>query len=172
MGTVNTLTLDLQRNIYQFVRVAQYDENSRTIIIKVTDNGKPYPINTTSITPHIKYLKNDGKKVVDDTSQGTLSVLNDGTLKLVLSAQMCAVFGQNEAELMLLDTVSKEVIHTCHFFVNIGKSVFQNNEVTSSDEFQSFEHALVRTEEMADRLEYILENLKPITKSQIDAMFS
>lgn len=164
MGTIKKITVDLQRNKYEYVRVSQYDENSRTIIIQITDNGKSYSVDTSSVTPHIKYLKSDGKYVVNDTSEETLTVLEDGTIKLVLSAQMCASYGRNEAELVLIDTDSQEVLHTCHFYVNVDKAVFQDNEVTSKDEFTSFENALLR-------VEYILDRLQPITESQIDALF-
>jgi hypothetical protein len=164
LGTVKKITLDLQRNKYEYIRVAEYDENSRTVIIKITNNGAIYRIDASKNDVHIKYKKSDGKYVVNDLDSKVLSILSDGTIKLVLSAQMCASYGNNEAELVIMDLTTKEIIHTCHFNVIVSKSVFDNNKISSKDEFKSFENALLRCE-------YLLDNLKPITISQIDALF-
>lgn len=161
-GTSKKITLDLCRNKYVSTRVAQYDINSREIIIQITDDGKPYHVDPSQVSVRIKYLKSDRNPVVDDIPSE--NILSDGTIKLILSEQMCASYGRNEAELLLIDTTSSKAIHTMHFVVVVEKSSVDNDVVTSTQEYKSFENALVR-------LEYILENLKPITKSQIDALF-
>lgn len=162
IGKPNKITLDLYINKHVFTRVAQYDINSREVIIKITDKGAPFPIDSSEYSVRIEYLKSDRTSIVDDIP--TENILDDGTIKLVLSEQMCASFGQCEARLFLCSTIDKEAIHTMHFNIIVDKAVIDNNTVTSSNEYTSFENALVR-------LEYILGNFHPITKSQIDDLF-
>ena len=162
IGKPNKITLDLYINKHVYTRVAQYDINSREVIIKITDKGASFPIDSSEYSVRIEYLKSDRTSIIDDIPSE--NILSDGTIKLVLSEQMCASFGQCEARLFLIAPSTKEVIHTMHFNIIVDKSVVENSTVTSSNEYTSFENALVR-------LEYILENLKPITKSQIDQLF-
>lgn len=161
-GTSKKIILDLSINKYVSTRVAQYDINSREIIIQLTDDGKPYYVDPSQVSVRIKYRKSDGKLVVNDIPSE--NILTDGTIRITLSDQMCASHGNNEAELSLINVSSKQVLHTMHFIVNVEKSVFSDEEVSSKDEFKSFENALIR-------FEYVLDRLQPITKSQIDNLF-
>ena len=97
-GTSKKITLDLCRNKYVSTRVAQYDINSREIIIQITDDGKPYHVDPSQVSVRIKYLKSDRNPVVDDNPSE--NILSDGTIKLILSEQMSASYGRNEAELL------------------------------------------------------------------------
>lgn len=162
IGKPNKITLDLYINKHVYTRVAQYDIDSREVIIKITDKGASFPIDSSKYSVRIEYLKSDRTSIVDDIP--VENILPDGTIRLVLSEQMCASFGRNEARLFLSSPKTQEVIHTMHFDVIVDKAIVDNSTVTSSNEYTSFENALVR-------LEYILENLKPITKSQIDELF-
>lgn len=162
IGKPNKIILDLYINKHVYTRVAQYDIDSREINIKITDRGASFPIDSSKYSVRIEYLKSDRTSIVDDIP--VENILPDGTIRLVLSEQMCASFGQCEARLFLIAQSTKEVIHTMHFNVIIDKAVLNNNTVTSSNEYTSFENALVR-------LEYILGNFRPITKSQIDELF-
>lgn len=162
IGTPKKITLDLYINKHVYTRVAQWDNNSREIIIRITDQGKVFPIDSSQFSVKVEYLKSDRTSVIYDIPSE--NILSDGTIKFVLNEQMCASFGQCEARLFLIAQSTKEVIHTMHFNVIIDKAVLNNNTVTSSNEYTSFENALVR-------LEYILGNFRPITKSQIDALF-
>lgn len=169
IGTPKKITLDLYINKHVYTRVAQWDDNSREIIIKITDKGKVFPIDSSRFIVRLEYIKSDRKSVVFDIPSE--NILPDGTIKLILSEQMCSSYGQNEARLFLLDIENKETIHTMHFNIIVDKEVLKNNQVTSSNEYQSFQNGLVRLEVGIEKLEYILENFNPITKSQIDDLF-
>lgn len=162
IGKPNKITLDLYINKHVYTRVAQYDIDSREIIIKITDKGASFPIDSSEYSVRIEYLKSDRTSIVDDILPE--NILSDGTIRLVLSEQMCASYGQCEARLFLISKSTGEVIHTMHFNVIVDKSVIDNSTVTSSNDYKSFESGLVR-------LEYILNNFYPITKSQIDKLF-
>ncbi|MBQ4523294.1 MAG: BppU family phage baseplate upper protein [Lachnospiraceae bacterium] len=181
-GTSKKIILDLYNNKYVSTRVAQNDIDSREIIIQVTNDGKPYPIDPTKFSVKIKYHKTDGNIVLNDILEE--DILSDGTIRLVLSEQMCTSFGRNEAELMLIDVVSMQVIHTMNFIVNVKKSTISNEEITSKDEFTTLENALLKVETLYnfkdeflalnDALEKAetLPELRAITTSEIDSLWS
>lgn len=169
IGTPKKITLDLYINKHVYTRVAQWDNNSREIIIKITDQGKVFPIDSSQFSVKVEYLKSDRNSVIYDIPSE--NILPDGTIKLVLTDQMCASYGQNEARLFLLDIANQEIIHTMHFNVIVDKEVLKNNQVTSSNEYQSFQNGLMKMEVDISKLENILGKLIPITKSQIDELF-
>lgn len=162
IGSPKKITLDLYINRHVYTKVAQWDDNSRKIIIQITDKGKAFPIDSSRFSVKVEYQKSDGNPVIYDIPSN--DILSDGTIEFVLSEQMCASYGQNEVRLILIDINTKEVIHTMHFSVIVDREVVKNIDVTSSYDYQSFQNGLVR-------LEYILQHLKPITKSQIDQLF-
>lgn len=180
-GTTKYITLDLYNDKYVSTRVVQYDIDSRDIIIRITNNGVPYEIDSSKVSVKIKYSKSDGNIVLNDILSE--DILSDGTIKLTLTDQMCASFGRNEAELMLINVDDSQVIHTMHFIVNVIKSSTDNNDIISTNEFVTLENALLKVETLYnfkdeflalnDALEKAetLPELKAITKSQIDSLF-
>ena len=83
IGKPNKITLDLYINKHVFTRVAQYDINSREVIIKITDKGVPFPINSSQYSVRIEYLKSDRTSIINDIP--VENILPDGTIRLVLS---------------------------------------------------------------------------------------
>ena len=175
IGKPNKITLDLYLNKHVFTRVAQYDIDSREINIKITDKGVPFPIDPSEYAVRIEYFKSDRTSILDDIP--VENILPDGTIKLVLSEQMCASWGKNEARLLLSSITTKEIVHTMHFDVIVDKSVIDNVSVTSSDEYKSFENALVEFDTVVGDFSSTVDNLNKhiidtsnphdVTKAQI-----
>lgn len=156
---ISKITLDLFQNRYVSINIAQYDINSRDIIATITNNGKPFFVDKSTMTARIKYLKSDQKKVIDDCE-----ILDDGTVKISITDQMTISCCKNEAELMLIDINTQQVIHpVMKFIVNVRKAVFSDDEISSENEFIAFETALAKVD--------YLSKLRRITESEIDTLF-
>jgi hypothetical protein len=151
------IILDVSTNKHVVVLVKQYDINIREIIARITENGRPYPIDFT-IKPRIKCKKDDGTIVFDDCT-----VLNDGTIKIDVTDQMTACAGTHECEVALFEGNSDKVLHTMEFILNVKKAVFSDDEITSSNEFLALENALLTVEKI---------DIKRIAESEIDKLFS
>ena len=139
-GTSQSIVLDLYHNRYVATEVAQYDINSRELIITITNKGQFYQIED-GVSVRIKYLKSDGKNVFNDCV-----VLSDGTVKVEITDQMTIASGRCDAELMLVKASTGQVLHSMHFIVNVIKAVFSNDEIESTDEYRALENALIRME--------------------------
>lgn len=165
MGITTTkyITLDLYQNRYVATRIAQYDIDSRELIVTITDNGKPYMVNKNNVAVNIKYLKSDKKKVINECE-----ILGDGTVKILITDQMAISAGRNEAELMIIDVSSKKVIHTMHFYINVEKSVFSDDSISSENEFIALENALLSIEESVKKAELALQKAE-LASSEISS---
>ena len=139
-GTSQSIVLDLYHNRYVAAEVAQYDINSRELIITITNKGKFYKIED-GVTVRIKYLKSDGKNVFNDCE-----ILNDGTVRVEITDQMTIASGRCDAELMLVKASTGQILHSMHFIVNVIKAVFSNEEIESTNEYRALENMLLRIE--------------------------
>lgn len=156
---IKPIVLDVSASKYVAVILKQYDKNIREIIVTVTDNGKPYLIDTT-ITPRVKFKKNDNTFGMDDCE-----VLDNGSVKIDITEQMTAVSGISDYELVLFDTETDKILHTMNFIINVKKAVFSDEEISSTNEFKSLDNALLSVSKMeiaVDEMEDSVGEMKTI----------
>lgn len=152
---IKHIILDVSINKYVTVLVKENDIDTRKIIAKITDNGKPYPINS-EIVPRIKCNKADDTKVYNDCV-----ILDNGDIEIDVTDQMTACAGKHHCELSLFDGDTDQVLHTMNFIILVKESVCSDDDITSSNEFIALENALLK-----------LDKLRRITEGEIDALFS
>ena len=161
-GTSKKIVLDLYQNRYVSTNVAQYDIDSRELIVQITDDGQPYYLDPTTVKVRIKYMKTDGNPVFNDCE-----ILENGTVKVTYTDQMTAVAGRCDSELMLIDTKSQAVLHTMHFISNVIASSVGDDVIESTPEFTSLERALIKV----DGLEETIKNADKLVE-QLDETLS
>ena len=154
------IILDVSIDKHVVVLIKQYDIDIREILVKITDNGKPYTINS-NIIPRIKCIKPDDKKILNDCT-----VLSDGTVKISVTEQMTSCSGMCNCELLLVNDNTNKVLHTMNFIINVKKSVFSDKEISSTDEFIALENALIKIDNITSGID-----IKRITESEIDKLF-
>lgn len=151
---IKPIVLDVSVSKYVAVILKQYDKKIREIIVTVTDNGKPYLIDT-AITPRVKFKKNDNTFGMNDCE-----VLDNGSVKIDVTEQMTAVSGISDYELVLFDTETDKILHTMNFIINVKKAVFSDEEISSTNEFKSFEEGLLKVDQMTqvvDEVKQLIE---------------
>lgn len=149
------IILDVSKDRYVVVLVKQYDIDVREIIVTVTDNGKPYVIDNT-IIPRIKGEKTDNTHIYNDCA-----LLDSGEIKIDITDQMTSVAGMCKYELCLYDAETNKVLHSMNFIINVKESVFLEDEITSTNEFKSFENAIMK-----------VDRIRRIEESEIDELFN
>lgn len=160
------IILDVSKSKYVVVLVKQYDKNIRKIIVKVTDNGKPYPIDNL-IIPRFKCSKSDGTYIYNDCT-----LLEDGDVKIDVTEQMTVASGLHDCELVLYDASSDAVLHTMNFIINVKESVYPDEEVVSSNEFNALENALLEVDEIRQKIDSGEFDCKAIPIEKINALFA
>lgn len=165
LSTTKSITLDLYHNKHVVVEVVQYDVNSRELIITLTNKGQAYKIED-GITVRLKYLKSDGKKSFEDCE-----VLSGGTVKIIFTENMTASVGRSNAELMLIEASTGNVLHAMPFVVHVIASVFSNEEIESTDEFSALTNALLTVDGLQDRITNVEESLSNVGESDDNVLF-
>lgn len=129
------LSVDLSQDKYVYFNISQYDIDSTKVIVTVTNDGKVQTINSSAKT-YIKWLKADGKKIVDPCE------IENGKITFIISEQMAIASGKSIMELLIAE--NEQIIHTMNIIVNVKEAVFPDNEVSSEDEFIALEEALIK----------------------------
>lgn len=138
MQTLTNIVLDLHKPNYVRVTAKQYNDKSRIINVQVTDYGNLIALPEDMIA-RVKWHKPDGKGVFNDCN------IQDNVIRVELTAEMLAAAGTAMAELILYQQDS--VVSTMAFSVEIYKSVIQDKDIVSSDEFRALSNALISVNE-------------------------
>jgi len=136
----------------------QYDKDSRTYTIHFLDDGKPFLINKTNRKVMFKMTKKDNKKVLDDCA-----INSDGTVNFELTEQICVFHGIYDVQFVLFDSNDMSVVYTMPFRLNITKSVTDNVEIESSDEFNALNNMILKETE---RIKIVEELEKKNTEAE------
>lgn len=129
------ITLDLTISRIQNVRCSQDDDESRKIVITLSNNGARYAL-TDDVSIYLKISKPDKTYVyIDENDSGHLYRNDDdGTVTIVLSKQSTMVPGIAEAEFQLINKKKKEIITSRKFNIIVERSVVDNDEIVSGIE--------------------------------------
>ncbi len=125
------IKLDFCQRTYNIVLAKQYDKESRFIPIICTNNGQPFPINPAYLV-HVKMLTPDKRAILN-----TVPIQPDGSLLLELTESMLSYPGKAEAEIRIFNEDGKKLLTTMSFFVMIEPSVYDDEQIISSDEFNA-----------------------------------
>lgn len=122
------ITLDFTVTRIQNIHCSQDDCNSRSILITLSDNGKPYKLPQSDILC-IKISKPDHTFVYMDDDDTHVSRNDDGTISLILPEQATCVPGKCDAEIKIISENS--TVTTACFHIIVRKSVLEDNEIES-----------------------------------------
>lgn len=126
------ITLDLTVSRVQNIHCSQDDDNSRNILITLSDKGKPYMLSSDE-SIFLKISKPDNTFIyIDEDDSEHLYRNEDGTISIILSEQATYVPGICEAELQIID--SDKIITTRKFKIIVKKSVVSDKEIESTIE--------------------------------------
>ena len=122
----------------EYIFAKQGDQNSRILEISPLNNGAAYTI-PAGTTARFGAKKPDGTQILNDAT------IDNGKIYVTLSAQALAVSGVVIAEIALYGT-SDELLSSQHFHIKVEQFAIDSDAVESSDEYKSFETALLELE--------------------------
>lgn len=136
---LKTLSVDFAKSPPpEYVFAKQGDNNSRVIEIIPQNNGAPYEI-PEGTTARFMARKPDGTQILTDAT------IEDGKIYVTLSAQTLAVSGTVTAEISLYGE-SDTLLSSQHFYIVTERLAVDPDAVESSDEYTTFETALIELE--------------------------
>lgn len=142
MNYLNTdVIIDFYNSQYTVTFAKQLDTNSRTITF--TPINQSGFLEAADVTTHFMLAKPDGGIVFND------AILNDnGTITVILTAQMLAVSGRALGELYLVDRINKRVLTSSRFQIMIEANSVSHAAIESTDEFNALNSLMIETENL------------------------
>ena len=109
LKSVQTFTLDFNRNDFKIIRAKQYDKTSRFFHIICTENGKDIKLNSTNMVAYFKMVTPDKRNIYE---RDKICILDDGTILIELTETMLSKPGNAEAEINIVDLDSHGLLST------------------------------------------------------------
>ena len=129
----------------EYIFAKQGDRNSRILEITPLDNGVSYAIPEGTVA-RFGAKKPDGTQILDDAA------IDDGKIYVTLSSQALAVSGAVTAEIALYGE-NEQLLSSQHFHIMVERFAVDPDAVESSDEYRSFETALLELNSALRELE-------------------
>lgn len=151
MQTQN-ITLDFCRNDYKDVTVKQYDKDSRKVLIKCTDNGYIYKLDTAIHKCNLKMNTPDNRAIYNPAT-----ITEDGRVLVVFNENMVHASGTGKLEIQVIEKATQRTLSSMILTVIIVGSVYSDDTIISSDEFQVLTDALKEIEEAVESAKNVNE---------------
>ena len=131
---ITRLTLDVGlRDSYKVV-FAKMGDTERRVIAEIKDNGEEYSLTGVN-TVEVRCRKADGKQVTKNATKENNTVVID------ISGQMTTCKGTAIVDAVLYDA-SGGVLSTAKFYLNVDDGAVSEDEIKSSNEYESLTDAL------------------------------
>lgn len=131
---ITRLTLDVGlRDSYKVV-FAKMGDTERRVIAEIKDNGEEYSLTGVN-TVEVRCRKADGKQVTKNATKENNTVVID------VSRQMTTCKGTAIVDVVLYGT-SGGVLSTAKFYLNVDDGAVSEDEIKSSNEYESLTDAL------------------------------
>nr|UWG20310.1 MAG: bppU [Bacteriophage sp.] len=131
---ITWLTLDVGlRDSYKVV-FAKMGDTERRVIAEIKDNGEEYSLTGVN-TVEVRCRKADGKQVTKNATKENNTVVID------ISGQMTTCKGTAIVDVVLYGT-SGGVLSTAKFYLNVDDGAVSEDEIKSSNEYESLTDAL------------------------------
>nr|DAI80727.1 MAG TPA: Baseplate component [Caudoviricetes sp.] len=142
MKSSTSISLDVSRSTSPpIVFAKQGDSSSRYVNITITDNGKPYTLDS-GITARIRAVKADKKAVFNNAT------IENNVIVAELTEQILAVEGYVIAEISLYKENS--LLTTQYFYIAVQRSAVSDDEITSTNEYKALAEALNEVSKAVD----------------------
>ena len=137
---ITRLTLDVGlRDSYKVV-FAKMGDTERRVIAEIKDNGEDYSLAGVN-TVEVRCRKADGKQVTKNATK------DNNTIVIDISGQMTTCKGTAIVDVVLYGT-DGGVLSTAKFYLNVDDGAVNEDDIKSSNEYESLTDAL-RTVELA-----------------------
>ena len=135
---IQKITVDFYNNKISFIRAKQYDKKTRYLIVSCTNNGTFIKFNPEDTICNLKMLTPDNRAIYNE------EVINeDGTILVEFTESMLCSAGKGKIELNMLSKDYSTLISTMTIDIIIEPSVYDNDKVISSDEYNILDKIII-----------------------------
>ncbi len=135
---IRKITVDLaRRSPIRLIFAGQYDQNSRRLLILLTEYGKPY-----RVEHGVQAVV--GVKRADETAAAfAANITEDGAVSFLMPHWMLAVTGEARCTVSLIDGESKRLT-SCEFTVDVAEAIYSDEVLDSEESYDLLTSLLAR----------------------------
>lgn len=141
------ITLDIAINQIKTINIKQYTKDSLQLHVNLTNRGEPFQASKQLLLCYFKMETPDKKHILTNGN-----IREDGSVDISIPEKACLSAGSGTAELVFVETENETVFATMNLYVNIVASSYQNNNITSSDDFDALYAALIAANKTYDNV--------------------
>ncbi len=149
--TIQNLSIDFNQKGYKTINAKQYDKETRYVVVHCTDNGTFVPLDDT-VYANARTMTADGRALLDPAT-----IQDDGTILLELDDTLLAAPGRATTQIDIYQSGTEKRLTTMSFFINIEPSVYGDNAIMASDEFNALTELIKK---VTKDYEYVIEESK------------
>ncbi len=149
--TIQNLSIDFNQKGYKTINAKQYDKETRYVVVHCTDNGTFVPLDDT-VYANARTMTADGRALLDPAT-----IQDDGTILLELDDTLLAAPGRAATQIDIYQSGTEKRLTTMSFFINIEPSVYGDNAIIASDEFNALTELIKK---VTKDYEYVIEESK------------
>lgn len=157
------ITLDFNSSKIKVLALKQYDKKSRYAIIACTSNNSPVKLDKTLYICNVKAIVPDDRPIYN-----TAEIQDDGTILVEFTETMLLKSGRGYLELNIISKDSESLLSTMKLELKIESSVYDNDRVIASEEFDALTKAITENTVQSGKLETLESNLEEAEKKRIE----
>jgi len=157
MMITHEFSVDVKQEKMNVVRIPQYSKDTHQLIITLLDNGQVIPISSSEYKAYLKIAGAAGNFYY------VQSTIEDDKVKVILSDNITAFSGRHKAQIDITsitdeNSASQETrLCSMPFIIYVLESVYSDDEVIASDDYQALTELLANAQGLINRLTAALE---------------
>ena len=141
------ITLDIAINQIKTINIKQYTKDSLQLHVNLTNRGEPFQAAKQQLRCYFKMETPDKKHIFTD------GIINEnGSVDISIPEKASLTAGNGIAELVFVEADDETVFATMNLYINIVASSYQNDSITSSDDFAALYTALIAANKTYDNV--------------------
>lgn len=153
------VTMDFYNSEIKTIRAKQYDKKSRYIEVTCTSKGFPIVLDSSTTKCYMKMDTPDDRAIYNEAK-----IQSDGTVLVELTETALAHPGRALLELQIVQPLGgKEdgsLLSTMNLDVIIEKSVYSNDKIIASDEFNALTDLITKEQGRSDSLSELEDSVR------------
>lgn len=145
------IDLDVNLNHIKNITLKQYNQYSQWIVVRITENGKPFFIDDKDICI-FKMCTPDKREIYNDC------VFVDNCIVVEITQNCCTNSGTGIAELNIIDEEKEAQIASFNFNIVIEKSAYDNESIEGSNEYKSLADRIIAADKAIENAEIATDN--------------
>ena len=146
MTVTHEFTVDLKQEKVQIVKVPQYNKDTHILAITISDDGSPLYLSSTDYKAYLKVAGAAGN------FYNLSMTISGGVVTITLPESLTAIPGRHNSQVDIVQTSTEARLCSMPFCIYILESVYSDEEVIASNEYQSLTDLLTTAQDLINRL--------------------